>query len=131
MHVCTYICVYVHMCIWFCLYVRVYACVHIFDLWRNQPWSLPSLFYSVFIRSWKFSTKLSFFRRIRQVQYTKSCHNFSTINSDLIVISTVPGGTVQAKIFSTNKKGFGTDSNVLHNTLVGPFIFFYCTGSGR
>jgi len=61
---------------------------------------------------------------------TRKNHNFSTINADLIVISTVPGGTVQAKIFSTNKKGLGTDSNVLQNMLGGTFIFQKCTGSG-
>jgi len=50
----------------------------------------------------KFSTHLSPFGRIRQVQHTTSCHNFGTINLNSIGISTVPGSTVLTKMFSTN-----------------------------
>jgi len=62
-----------------------------------------------------FSTNLSPFGKIRQVQNTTSCQKLGTINMNLIRISTVPGGTVQTKIFSTNQKRLGTNSDLLRN----------------
>ena len=53
--------------------------------------------------------------RIQQVQNTTSCHNFGSTNLNSIRISTVPGGTVQTKMFSTNQKGPGTNSSLLRN----------------
>jgi len=67
------------------------------------------------IRRGKFSSNLSPFGRIRQVQNTTSCRKFGTINMNLLRISTVLGGTVQTKIFSTNQKRLGTNSNLLRN----------------
>ena len=46
---------------------------------------------------------------------------------NLIRISTVPGGTVQTKIFSTNQKRLGTNSNLLRNARWN--LRFFCTGA--
>jgi len=70
--------------------------------------------------------KFSPFGRIQQVQNTTSSYNFGTTNINSVRISTVPGGTVQPKIFSTNKKGLGTDSNLLLNARWN--LHFSCTG---
>ena len=60
--------------------------------------------------------------RIRLVQNAISCHKFSTVNLDLIVMCTVPGGTVQTKIFSTNPRDL-VQIQIFYKTLVGTFIF--------
>jgi len=59
-------------------------------------------------RRGKFSTTESF-REKPTGSETTSCQNFGTTNMNLIRISTVPGGTVQTKIFSTNQKRLGTN----------------------
>jgi len=61
------------------------------------------------------STYLSACGKIRQAQSTTSCHHFGIINLNSIGISTAPGGTVQTKMFSTNKKGLGENSNLMRN----------------
>jgi len=84
---------------------------------------LPLLF--LHISPGNFFTNLSPFGRIQQVQNTTSCHIFGTINLNSIGISTVLGGTVQTKIFSTNQKGLGTNSDLLRNARWN--LCFSCT----
>ena len=77
----------------------------------------------------KISTNLISFGRISQVQSTKSCLNCGEINLNSIGMSTVPGGTVQTKILSTNQKGLGTNSDLLQNARWN--IHFSCTDHCR
>ena len=53
----------------------------------------------------KFSTHLTPLQKVRQVPYTTRCQKFGMINWYSIGISTVPGGTIRTKIFSSNQKG--------------------------
>jgi len=75
----------------------------------------------------KFSTNLSPFGRIRQVQSTTRCHNFGNINLPLMRINIVLEGTLQTRIFSTNPKGLGANSNLLWNARWN--LEFFCTES--
>jgi len=83
----------------------------------------------IYIYIYMFSPNLSPSGRIRQVQNTTSCPKFGTINTNIIRISTVPGGTVQTKIFSTNQKRFGIRSNFLRNARWN--LRFSCTDMTR
>jgi len=55
------------------------------------------------------------------------CHNFGTTNFNSTGISTVPGGTVQTKIFNTNQTGLDTNSNLFRN--VHWSLRFSCTAA--
>jgi len=57
------------------------------------------------LRKRKFTTNLSPYGKIRQVQKMTSCHHYDTIDLELNWISTAPGGAVLNKVLLCKSKG--------------------------